>query len=587
MRASEDVGPADKSARRNWLELIGGLLLFSIAGAVVVWQTSRLAVLWDISYVLENAHRIALGEIPYHDFPFPYPPLTFLIQAALIKLTGRVFWHTIVYCALVNGSATIAAWRILRNFLRETVAQYRWLAFALSLPLIPLGVYSIFPHPFYDPDCTFAILVSILCLQHVERKQNSIGLALLAGATLVIPLFIKQNTGLAFLLSTVALIVALASFKRIRNGSARRYLIVLAGAALTFAFALVLIHFTAGLKNYWHWTIQFAVERRTPARAEMLGIFWQKPIVPWLALLAAGVLLLFLSRNRSHIMMWLAMALISVPFLWPVIYLLRDSDPSERAERLVNLWPIVLIVSLIVAAIRIRNRRDFSLVLPFILIATTQGAFLSQQLWGSTYAIWPLLMILIAIGLAELNALAKTHSVLAGVIVASLLIAGTTYTRSHERLSYTNLEEGAIERSTLPQLRGLATRGDWLPNFDALVQYTNQKIPRDDGILLLPGEDLFYFTTGRKPQFPVLLFDHTVNPYSPEQIVQLCRDRNIQWLIVKQDLQDEDDATDQEKDRITDALEQDFEQVESVGNYDIYHRGKSDKDDEDEKDDSN
>ena len=35
-------------------------------------------------------------------------------------------------------------------------------------------------------------------------------------------------------------------------------------------------------------------------------------------------------------------------------------------------------------------------LLPFILIGTVQGAFLSQQLWGSTYAIWPLLVILLA-----------------------------------------------------------------------------------------------------------------------------------------------------------------------------------------------
>src|SRR5206468_2148365 len=140
MRLFEDVGSVGSGARRSWLEWIGGLLLFSAAAAVVVWQTSHLAVLWDLSYILENAHRIAVGEIPYRDFPFPYAPLTFLIQAALIKLTGRVFWHTTVYCALINGSATIATWRILRNLLRETVARYRWLAFGLSLPLIPLGI---------------------------------------------------------------------------------------------------------------------------------------------------------------------------------------------------------------------------------------------------------------------------------------------------------------------------------------------------------------------------------------------------------------------------------------------------------------
>ena len=171
----------------------------------------------------------------------------------------------------------------------------------------------------------------------------------------------------------------------------------------------------------------------------------------------------------------------------------------------------------------------------------------------------------------------------------SLFIAGVFYVRSHERLSYANLDEGELNRATLPRLKGLATRGDWIPSFEELVHHTNANIPPDAGILLLPGEDAFYYATGRRPQFPVLLFDHTVNPYSPEQIRALCRERNIQWLIVKQDLQNEEDAVDQEKDRIIAALDEDFEQVESLTNYDIYKRidpnAKNDSDDDNDDDD--
>jgi len=55
-------------------------------------------------------------------------------------------------------------------------------------------------------------------------------------------------------------------------------------------------------------------------------------------------------------------------------------------------------------------------------------------------------------------------------------------------------------------------------------------------------------------------------------------------LIVKQDLQNEDDNVNQEKDQLTEALEQDFEQVESLKNYDIYRRNDSKKSDEDDDD---
>ena len=160
------------------------------------------------------------------------------------------------------------------------------------------------------------------------------------------------------------------------------------------------------------------------------------------------------------------------------------------------------------------------------------------------------------------------------MIVVSLLISGSSYLRAHERLDYANLDEGELKRSSLPQLKGMAIRGDWLPNFEELVRYTDAHIPRDEGILVLPGEDLFYFTTGRTPKFPVLMFDHTVNPYSPKEIVNLARDRNIRWLIVsvKQDLQDEDEGVEKQRDELTEELEQDFEQIESLSGYDIYQR---------------
>src|SRR5215470_13862662 len=95
------------SQTRRWFDWLIALTLASASAVVVFWQNSRLAVLWDLSYILENSYRISLGQVPYRDFPFPYAPLTFLIQAALIKLTGRVYWHHIAYCALMGGGATI------------------------------------------------------------------------------------------------------------------------------------------------------------------------------------------------------------------------------------------------------------------------------------------------------------------------------------------------------------------------------------------------------------------------------------------------------------------------------------------------
>jgi len=352
--------------------------------------------------------------------------------------------------------------------------------------------------------------------------------------------------------------------------------LTLLGVVAGLLLAGLLIKFTAGLNNYWHWTIQFAASRRAPPLAEMLGVYRDKTLLLWLPLIAVGAFCLWLSRRGNRVLMILATCLISAPFLWPAIYLLREPDASERAERLLALWPLLLIVSLVVAVVTIKRRVGFSLVLPLILIGAINGAFMSQQLWGSTYAIWPLFMILLATTIAGLSSFSKLLSWImipvTAVIVASLLISGAFYVWSHERLDYANLDDGALTRSNLPQLKGLSARGEWIPNFEELVRYTDREIPRDEPLLIIPGEDLFYYTTDRRPRFPVLMFDHTVNPYTPEEILKLARDRNVRWLIVKQEMQDEDEQIEQERDRLMEVLEQEFEQVESLKNYDVYRR---------------
>jgi hypothetical protein len=120
-------------------------------------------------------------------------------------------------------------------------------------------------------------------------------------------------------------------------------------------------------------------------------------------------------------------------------------------------------------------------------------------------------------------------------------------------------------------LNGLATPGPYIPDFEELIRITNAEIPADEGILLIPGQDPFYFTTGRIPQFPVLLFDPATNPYNPEQILEQARVHNIQWLIVNRNLQLMADPSPNLPEYVA-ALQQDFTPVRTLTNYTIYHR---------------
>ena len=182
----------------------------------------------------------------------------------------------------------------------------------------------------------------------------------------------------------------------------------------------------------------------------------------------------------------------------------------------------------------------------------------------------------------------RYDTVYAGIVSITLLIAGGFYVYSNERLDYVDFEDGDMAHSKLPQLEGLSMRGDWLPDFDELVEYTDKNIPREDGILYLPGEDLFYYTTGRHPHFGVLLFDVTNNPYEPADIRSRVIASDIEWIIVKNDTEIETDSMIDSKTTIFDLLKPDFRPAESLNNYEIYKRRHADDPpDEDDGDDGN
>ena len=217
---------------RDW---IAGAALFGATAAVVLWQNAHVAVLFDVSYVLNTAARIALGQMPYRDFPLPHPPLTFLTQAVIIRLTGRVFFHHALYVALAGGLATVITWRLAFATLRERLAAAWIVSVLLAAPLAFVGIYCIVPNPEYDCDCALWILVALWFLQQVKceahssdknknvasvnpaDKDPSAGApwvehphssgrwlrGFIAGIFACVPVFFKQNMGLPFLAAVV------------------------------------------------------------------------------------------------------------------------------------------------------------------------------------------------------------------------------------------------------------------------------------------------------------------------------------------------------------------------------------------------
>lgn len=533
-------------------------LLFLATASFVLWQNSQIAILWDLSYLLDTSWRIALGQVPYRDFPLVHPPLTFFIQAIIMRLAGRHYLLHVAYAALVGGLGTVISWRILLRILKRGIDSAWIVSLLLATPLTVLGVYSIYPHPIYDCDAAFAILIAILLLLRLmdEDALRSSGIRswakpMLVGAAVVLPVFFKQNMGLPFLLMVVAGISLLLIVDRIVKARKPGKAIlpdcsvlprVLAGIGVAGLAAIMLLQVAVGLGNYLHWTVQFAAQRRLPGFADMLTVY-QQPSFAWtLPCAGCGMILLCLPIVQRHWARILAFCLLSAPLIGSLIFLFLDDDLDERGDNLLALWPMLLLVAFVVALIELRKGITLSRLIPFCVLAAIHGTFLSQQLWGSTYAIWPLLMLLIGWMLAAIPASARQLvPPLAGVVCATFLVCGGLYAAGHERMNYLNIPDQPIRRATLPTLRGMADRGPYLADFEELVSFAGKEIPASDGILLLPGEEPFFFATGRVPQFPVQIFDNTTDPYSPQQFMDEARKRNIRWVIVKTRLQSNED----------------------------------------------
>lgn len=613
-------------ALRDW---IAGPALFLATACVVLWQNAHLAILWDTSYVLDSATRFALGQMPYRNFPFVHPPLTFLVQAAIIRFTGRVFFHHAMYAAVVGGLATLLTWRLALATLRGRVEAAWTTALLVAAPLTVLGLYSIVPIPEYDGDCAFWILVALWLLQkidftsgakkafdqnepcHPERSEQAgtakrreskdlqlpfaaqrrppqLARGFVAGAALCLPLFTKQNMGLPFLVAAIAAVLVVLLLTLIRREEpirleaphTRTLFSVLAGTGFTLLSAALALHWTAGLRNYFYWTITFAGERRLPRLDLMLGVFRDPALLWTLPCVVAALVLLRFATQKIRWAWIAAFLLLAAPFLFTLASLLIYDDADSRGDSLLALWPLLLLLAAAVGIVRLLSlRRTPSLraFFPLILLAAILGTFMSQQLWGSTYAIWPLLVLLIAELLAFLAPLADHSSsqwlapALAAFVSVTFLVCGGFYTASEERLSYVDLPDAPLEHSAFPELQGLSTPGPYLPEFDELLRYAAANIPQNDGLILVPGEDPFYFATGRVPRFPVLLFDPTTDPYSPAEAAALARTQNIRWLIVKRDLQIRADAT-PDRAALMRALMAEFALAAHLRGYDVYHR---------------
>jgi hypothetical protein len=501
---------------------LAGAGLAAASAGVVVWQTAHVAVLYDIGYVLNIAYRIATGDVPYRDFPMPYPPLTFVVQALLIRIAGPHYIVQIVYAVVLGGAATALTYWIVSRI----VGDWR-LAATVCLPLAALGIYDIFPHPFYDPDAAFLMLLAIAAALLASRGASD-RRWLLTGMLLPLPVLAKQNTGLAFLaLMTLALGLTLA-----RRRSA--LLAFGAGSLATLTGIALLLQTTAGLDNVIRWTVSFASARLATSPA----------ILGWLAdpsAVGSAALLLVAAATLQRVRIRAGAAIGAAGLTIPFVVIAVAAVLAPQRQPVLTLWPLAMIASCLASGIAI-TRQGLSLprLLPFVVGGVATASFLSQGVSGSSYALWPLLAIAVAEPVRGLVEGARDRHDLVRIAIpmaaALVFFSGATYALGEYRLGFVDLN-GQVARSTYPSLAGLATPGDYAPELDDALAAITALIPADEKFIAFPGEDPIFFALARPPRFPVTQFNSTVNPYSLQDLRSLRDALDVRWVLVKRHLQ--------------------------------------------------
>jgi hypothetical protein len=538
------------------------VLLFAASAAFTLWRNTQVAVLVDLSYILNIATRIAAGDVPYAQFPLAQAPLTFLGQALLIKAFGPHYFVQIAYATILGGLATALTYLIARRLIAHVVPEPTALAGVLTIPLVPLGIYAIIPHPFYDPDACLVVLAAIASiLGAIDRPTRARWL--LAGALIALPVFIKQNIGGAFLVLTLGAL-SLDAATRPSSRAGLRWCLIGLGVAL--AAELLALQLVVGIDHYLAWAWTFAMAGRGLA-LDRISAF-ADPAVIW-----PGVLILALTLVTRALPLRLRAPVFIGVLL--VALLARASSPTGLLNVVALLTPILIAASVLALVAAARDGARFETLLSLVLAGTTAGALMSQGLKYSTFGIFPVLVLAVASLVRDLARFIERPPRIApmtGLVLALLLtMSGTAYTLINVRLLFVDVNApGPVVRSEFPTLAGLSAPGPYIGDLDAVLFWMQDNVPADDPFVFLPGEDPVFFALGRPPRMPSVYVYDVANAYSPAETARFADDVGLRWVFVKDRLQLVDEPPLEQS--MVAALTDHATLVTRIGPYRVYRR---------------
>ena len=555
------------------------------AGAVHQWQTGRIGVLGDYAYIVDTAWRIAQGEVMYWDFGLPHSPLTFHVQATLIRVFGFSYGVTAWYCTVVNVGYVLLTYGLVR------VLVPGWSGVALCVPLVWLAPHCIYPHPFYDPDTCLLILLNLNLLHWVATRRVGAVAAFLGGVTAVLPALGKQNVGYPYVLLVVGVVVwwgwvrerwvggrAEGESREGSKGEEGLDVVGLrwfgAGVVAGAVGVVVWLGLTCGLGNYWRWVFVSASRRLArPTIPETYGNY-----APWVV---GGALVLgwWLWQRKGEVVRpsWVTTASLAL-LLGPFIVVSAITWLCGRFfigfnYPLLSLWVPVMILTLVVGLWHLPaalfSSRLMWAMLPWAIVILTFFSFLSQGYTRSSYGIWAFFVLMVAYAVSPFGS-DRWQPLVCWGITFSLTLAAFPYVYHNVRLRYVDQWGASLQTTSSGPLRDFTACSPYLGNFAELLDFVADHIPESEPVVCIPQEDPFYVMTERRNPLPMVIFDRTATPFSPKEIVEEAERRQVKWVIVKRVLQIRHLA--KATKGIPEAFSEKYTTVAKLKGYDILYR---------------
>lgn len=471
---------------------------------VGTWFTYRHSfqgfVLFDHSSIIDRSYRIALGQVPYRDYFALTMPLTYFIQAGLLRLFG---YHIVVFkasCAVVSGLFGVLTFRVCRRWLGVGLAG---LAGVLACVWAPSAILRF---PWYHTDAYLFGLIGTLCfLRAVYRPDGNRNWLILAGICNACSLLAVQNTGGAVLAFGFISAGLAAKSRQERLAFLARYT---AGATIVGLLWLGYLGVTESADDFLLWTFI----RSGQNKGSMVTMLYKVVVIP----LVVPPIRETLMSTFFGVTFWSLLYVYGIIAVWMVWGYARTRTHEAKIHSILAFQAFALSYACLTSqqAANLVEAQGFLGVLIGLALGAAHATF-PQRRWSPVFV--GLLVYTLALGYTGRQAVIGQWM----YPYAYFKWGAHTYPVQAERL------------------RGLSMDQTFGPALDDLVRFVNQRIPPDEAFWVVGEPEVIYFATGRRPPHPITNFSALSEVQLDDQarIVADLKRHDVQWVIIPQQAQ--------------------------------------------------